>query len=133
MSNAVDPVAVGRGVANAPGRWQVGRPHRVARRWLCGLVNFYNVILESFRSAARDLIRYRLRGDVMLLRREGDSDDPSTWHLVRTVRHTDFSSSRDPGVQGVKLLTVSFQGGMSELVLNQTDQVEFAVVQVPGL
>jgi hypothetical protein len=44
----------------------------------------------------------------MWLRREGDSDDPGTWHLVRTIRDTGFGSIYDPGLRGVKLLTVSF-------------------------
>jgi hypothetical protein len=33
----------------------------------------------------------------------------------------------DPGLQDVKLLAVSFDGETPEVVLNQTDQVEFAV------
>ena len=63
----------------------------------------------------------------MWLRREDDSDDPSTWQLVRTIRYVSFGSIDDPGLQGVKLLAVSFDGEEPELVLNPTDQVEFAV------
>jgi hypothetical protein len=63
----------------------------------------------------------------MWLRRKGDSDDPGTWHLVRTIRDTSFGSIYDPGLRGVKLLAVSFHDETPELVLNQTDQVEFAV------
>jgi hypothetical protein len=49
------------------------------------------------------------------------------WHLVRTIRDTSFGSIYDPGLRGVKLLAVSFHDETPELVLNQTDQVEFAV------
>jgi hypothetical protein len=69
----------------------------------------------------------------MWLRREGDSDDPGTWHVVRTVRDTCFSSSRDPGFQDVRLLSVSFGEEMPELVLNQTDLVELAVLRLSEL
>ena len=63
----------------------------------------------------------------MWLRREGDSEDPDTWHLVRTIRYVSFRSIYDPGLQGIKLLAVSFDGETPEVVLNQTDQVECAV------
>jgi len=67
----------------------------------------------------------------MWLRREDDSDDPGSWCLVRTIRYVDFASTYDPGLQGVKLLAVSFQDETPEVVLNQTDQVECAVLR-PG-
>jgi hypothetical protein len=63
----------------------------------------------------------------MRLRREDDSNDPSTWCLVRTIRNVTFGSVCDPGLQDVKLLAVSFAGQTPEAVLNQADQVEFAV------
>jgi hypothetical protein len=91
------------------------------------MVILYPVIPDSFRCAAQDLVRYRLESESMWLRREGDSDDPGTWQLVRTIRHADFGSIDDPGLPGIKLLTVSFHDETPELVLNQTDQVEFAV------
>jgi len=67
----------------------------------------YPVILDSFRCTAQDLARYRLQSESMWLRREDDSEDPGTWHLVRTIRDTCFRSIYDPGLQGIKLLTVS--------------------------
>jgi hypothetical protein len=76
------------------------------------------VILGSFRCAARDLARYRLKRESMRLRLDHDSDDPDTWHLVRTIRLTDFGSIDDPGLPGVKLLAVSFQDETPEMVLN---------------
>ena len=63
----------------------------------------------------------------MWLRHEDDSDDPGTWHLVRTIRYVSFGSIDDPGIQGVELITVSFQDETPELVLNRTDGVEFAI------
>jgi hypothetical protein len=94
---------------------------------VCPLTNLYLVILDSFRCAAKDLARYRLESESMWLRREGDSEDPHTWHLVRTIRYVSFRSIYDPGLQGIKLLAVSFDDGTPEMVLNQTDQVEFSV------
>jgi len=63
----------------------------------------------------------------MWIRRYGDSDDPGTWQLVRTIRDAGFGSIYDPGLPGIKLLTVSFHDETPELVLNHTDQVEFAI------
>ncbi len=63
----------------------------------------------------------------MWVRCEDDSDDPGTWHLVRTIRDAGFTSIYDPGLQGIELLTVSFHDETPQLVLNQTDQVEFAI------
>ena len=91
------------------------------------MVTIYLVILDSFRCAAKDLVRYRLRSESMWLRCDDDSDDPDTWHLVRTIRVTDFGSIDDPGLPGVKLLAVSFHDETSEVVLNQTDHVEVAI------
>jgi hypothetical protein len=85
------------------------------------------VILDSFRCTAYDLARYRLQSESMWLRREDDSEDPGTWHLVRTIRDTSFRSIYDPDLRGVKVLAVSFHDETSEMVLNQTDQVEFAI------
>jgi hypothetical protein len=91
------------------------------------MVTLYLVILDSFRCTAQDLAHYRLRTELMRLRREGDTDDPGTWQLVRTIRAAGFGSIYDPGLQDVKLLTVSLHDQTPELVLNPTDQVECAV------
>jgi hypothetical protein len=100
----------------------------VVPRTRCGMVTIYPVILDSFRCTAHDLVRYRLESESMWLRREGDSDDPGTWHLVRAIRHAGFGSVDDSGLQAVTLLTVSLDDEEApELVLNPTDQVEFAV------
>ena len=85
------------------------------------------MILDSFRSTAQDLAHYRLQSESIWLRREDDSDDPCTWGLVRTIRIKDFGSIYDPGLQGIKLLSVSFHDETPEMVLNQTDQVECVV------
>lgn len=84
------------------------------------------MILDSFCCTAQDLARYRLKSESMWLRCDDDPDDPRTWQLVRTIRDTSFGNIHDPGLQGVKLLTVSFEE-TPELVLNHTDQVEFAI------
>jgi hypothetical protein len=85
------------------------------------------VTLDSFRCTAKDLARYRLKSESMCVRRENDSDDAGTWQLVRTIRHANFGSIDDPGLQGVELITVSFHDEIPELVLNLTDRVECAV------
>jgi hypothetical protein len=79
------------------------------------------VIVDSFRCAAKDLVRYRLQSESMWLRLEGDSDDLGTWQLVRTIRHANFGSIDDPGLQDVKLIAVSFHDETPELALNLTD------------
>jgi hypothetical protein len=63
----------------------------------------------------------------MWLRLEGDSDDRGTWHPVEAVSITGFKSVSDPGLPGVKSLTVAFHDETPEVVFNETDQVEFAV------
>jgi hypothetical protein len=91
------------------------------------MVYLYPVFVDSLRCAAQDLVRYRLASESMWLRREDDSDDPGTWQLVRTVRDSGFGSIYDPGLLDIKLVTVSFHEETPELVLNHTDQVEFAI------
>jgi hypothetical protein len=93
------------------------------------MVTPHPVILDSFRCTTQDLAHYRLKSESMWLRRQDDSDDPGTWHLVRTIRDPSFGSIYDPGLRVVKLLAVSFHDETPELVLNRTDQVEF---DVPG-
>jgi hypothetical protein len=85
------------------------------------------VIVDSFRCAAKDLARYRLESESMSIRCDGDSEDPGTWHLVRTIRYVSFRSVFDPGLEGIKLLAVSFHDETPEMVLNQTNQVECAI------
>jgi hypothetical protein len=46
---------------------------------------------------------------------------------TQAIRDPSFGSIYDPGLRVVKLLAVSFHDETPELVLNQTDQVEFAV------
>ena len=81
--------------------------------------------IDSFRCAAHELARYRLESESMRLRR-GRFRGPATWHLVRTIRYVSFRSIYDPGLQGIKLVAVSFHDEAPEMVLNQTDQVECA-------
>jgi len=90
------------------------------------MVTLYLVTLDSFRCTAQDFARYRLQSDSMWIR-EDDSNDPGTWCLVRTIRHSNFGSIDHPGLQGVELITVSFHDETPEVVLNLTDPVEFAV------
>jgi hypothetical protein len=47
--------------------------------------------------------------------------------MIHVSQYLNDSSVRDPGLQDVRLLNVSFDDEIPELVLNQTDQVEFAV------
>jgi hypothetical protein len=79
------------------------------------------MILDSFRCATKDLLDPCLSCWSMLLRLEGDPDDPNTWHLVKKVDDYMF--------QGVNALTVAFHDETLDTVLNETDQVEFAVLR----
>jgi hypothetical protein len=71
----------------------------------------------------------------MRLRLEGDSDDPATWHPVKAISAHGFRT--DTSQPFVKALTVSFHDDDTpDTVLNETDQVEFAVPRpitgIPG-
>jgi hypothetical protein len=83
------------------------------------------VMLDSFRSTAKDLLHPGLSGWNIWLRLEGDSDDPNTWHQVNNIGDHMF--------QGVNVLAVSFHDETPDVVLNDDDPVEFAVLRPPGL
>jgi hypothetical protein len=83
------------------------------------------VILDSFRCTAQLLTHYSLKGWSMWLRLDGDSDDRSTWHPIKAVSVHGFRE--DTSQPFVKALTVSFHDETPEVVLNGSDQVEFAV------
>jgi hypothetical protein len=87
------------------------------------------VILDSFRCTAQDLTHHSLQGFPMWLRLEGDSDDVSTWHPVKRVR--DHAFREDTSQPFVEALFVSFQDETPELMLNDTDRVEFAIPRPP--
>jgi hypothetical protein len=85
--------------------------------------------LDSFRCTAQDLTDPSLKGVPMWLRLEGDSDDPGTWHPVKVIRSEGFrEDTSKPFVRG---LTGSFQDETPELILNDTDQAEFAIPRLP--
>jgi hypothetical protein len=83
------------------------------------------VILDAFRCTAKDLNDRSLQGRPMWLRLEGDSDDPATWHPVEVISAQGFRT--DTGQPFVRALTVSFQDETPQLILNDSDQVEFAI------
>jgi hypothetical protein len=85
------------------------------------------VILDSFRCIAKDLTHPALRYSSMWLRLGGDSDDPGSWHSVKTVSIIGFKSVSDPDLPAVKSLTVTFHDETPEVIFNATDHVEFAV------
>jgi hypothetical protein len=65
----------------------------------------------------------------MWLRLDGDSDDPATWHQIKTIRDEGFTT--DASQPCVQALTVSFHHATPELMLNDDDPVEFAVIRPP--
>ena len=65
----------------------------------------------------------------MRLRLEGDADDPATWHQVKNI--SDHGIRTDTSQPFVEALTVSFHDETPDLVLNDSDQVEFAVPRSP--
>jgi hypothetical protein len=82
------------------------------------------VTLDSSRCAAQRLLDHRLQGWPKWLRLEGDSDDPAAWHPVEsTTIHYQ---------EGVTLMTVAFHDQTLDVVLNEDDEVEFAVQRPPG-
>jgi hypothetical protein len=91
----------------------------------------YLVILDSFKCAAQDLTHHSLQGFTMWLRLEGDSDDPATWHPINRVR--DHAFREDTSQPFVEAIFVSFHDETPELMLNDTDQVEFAILRPPQL
>jgi len=86
------------------------------------------IILDSLKGAAEGLAHPRLKGWSVVVRLEGDSDEAITWHPVKDVSDHMF--------QGVKALTVAFHDDTPDIVLNETDEVEFAVPRpitgIPG-
>ncbi len=97
----------------------------VARFTLRGVI-----ILNKFRCKAADLTDRSLQGAPMWLRLEGDSDDPATWHPVKVI--SDHGFRTDTSQPFVKVLTVAFHDGTPDVVLNETDQVEFAIPRPIG-
>jgi hypothetical protein len=79
------------------------------------------MMLDTFRCNAIDLCRPEMQDVGFWLRLDGDSEDPNTWHEVDTI--TEHFGG------GVDMLTVTFKDGTDEKVLNETDQVEFAVIR----
>jgi hypothetical protein len=92
------------------------------------------IILDKFRCKAVDLTHPALNGWTLFLRLEDDPDEPALWHQVRTVGRHGFRT--DTGQPFVKALTVAFHDGTPDMVLNETDEVEFAVPRpvtgIPG-
>ena len=82
------------------------------------------VILDKFRCKAQNLTHPALESWALFLRLEGDSDEPTSWHRVDAVSYH--------GISGVRVLTVAFNDETPEMVLNETDEVEFAVPRPVG-
>jgi hypothetical protein len=87
------------------------------------------MILDAFRCTAEDLTHHSLNGWSLWLRLEGDPDDPATWHPVKTI--SDHGFRTDISQPFVKALTVAFHDETPDLVLNDSDPVEFAVPRPP--
>lgn len=78
-------------------------------------------MIDSFRRTVKDLHHRSLVGSPMWLRLNGDSDDPNTWHPIKTI--TDH-------FREFEAFTIVFADGTPEKVFNGADEVEFAVPRV---
>jgi hypothetical protein len=83
------------------------------------------IILDRIKGTAKDLTDPRIGGLPIRLRLEGDSDDPATWHPVKVCSSNAFRE--DTSQPFVRARTVSFHDGTSDVMFNETDEVEFAV------
>jgi hypothetical protein len=83
------------------------------------------LVLETFRHKARVLLEPRMRGLSIWLRLDDDSDDPDTWRPVKTLNEGGFRE--DVTLPFGEAITVEFDDETPELILNQNDEVEFAV------
>lgn len=88
------------------------------------------MILDSFQCAAKNLLHPCLRGQPIRFRREGDTDDASSWHPVKAISNEGFREDLDHPF--VRAITVAFHDGTPDIILNEDDQVEFAVPRPPG-
>lgn len=68
----------------------------------------------------------------ILLRVDGDSDDPETWHLITTIRYEPCSMDRPPYRTGIDEMAFIFLDGTPMVVVNKTDLVEFAIPRHVG-
>jgi hypothetical protein len=83
------------------------------------------IILDRIKGTAKDLVDPRLLGRPIRLRIDGDSNDPTTWHLVES---TSDQGTSDEGLQDVRAIFVEFHGGTPGVIMfNDTDEVEFAL------
>ncbi|GAB7070401.1 hypothetical protein H7J06_24510 [Mycobacterium hodleri] len=87
------------------------------------------MMLDTFSCAAKDLTDHGLEGWSMWLRLAGDTDDPNTWHPIKLIR--DHGFREDTNLPFVEAISVSFQDDTPDAMLNDSDQVEFAVLRPP--
>jgi len=73
--------------------------------------------LIPIQANAADLCQHE--HDVML-RFDADADPPHSWHLVATVH--------DRMMDGVYAITIAFADGTPDRVFNNTDAVEYAIL-----
>jgi hypothetical protein len=81
--------------------------------------------MDKFRRSAADLTHRSVMGVPLVLRLDGDSDDPATWHPVKVISAQGFRT--DTSQPFVRALTVSFHDGTPDVMFNETDEVEFAL------
>jgi hypothetical protein len=82
--------------------------------------------MDAFHCTAKDLLDPAVDGRSKWLRLAGDADDPQTWHHVDVIH--------DRKLEGdVFVLTVSFHDGTLDVIFNDDDPVEFAIIRPPGV
>jgi hypothetical protein len=90
-----------------------------------GLTWWHSARMGKFRRSAADLTHRSVMGVPLVLRLDGDSDDPATWHPVKVISAQGFRT--DTSQPFVRALTVSFHDGTPDVMFNETDEVEFAL------
>ncbi|WP_406816176.1 hypothetical protein [Mycobacterium sp. M23085] len=85
--------------------------------------------LHTFRTTAQYLVIPQLDGVPIRLRIEGDSDDPNTWHLVKTISDQGFRT--DTSQSFITAITIKFHDETPEMMFNDTDQIEIAIPPPP--
>src|ERR1700756_3045412 len=82
--------------------------------------------LEHVRDMAGRLHKYFRHCSRILLRLEGDGDDPTMWHPVSDAGVGMMGAELSAGLDGVPGVKVSFHEATEPQFLNTTEHVEFA-------
>jgi hypothetical protein len=82
--------------------------------------------VEHVRDTAGRLHKYFKRCTRILLRLEGDGDDPTKWHPVSDAGMGMTGAEVNAGLDGVPCVKVSFLDSTETRFFNTTERVDFA-------